>query len=590
MNTSTPFSKAVRIVSSWLTKGARERQDWDKWHSWYLGNWSEGVDRDGEGDDDDEGGSSLETNLPFEFVDTMVANVCPSNPMTTITGKGGKYKEPAKVREQLVNDTLRQDKMAAKGWDLATFTAICGRGVSKTVWNSKKGRPQTYLVDPRFFFYDMSREFEDTRYCCEAIPITKDEFDLRLADKKYDAVAGKDVKGGAFPEWMKDSSGEWYVDDESREVFEWVIVYEFYDFINGQLFHFIEGAEKPLLAGTLPYVYMRNPYTLTMFNKNLRSNSGLSDMKLIEKPLERMNELDTLELHHARTSVPVPIVNKNAFVDPQNAEAQLELAGQPGALAVLELHQEYRDIRQVIMYSQAPGMNPSWEKSRDRAYGIAARTLGLADYARGEYGGAKVATELALVDTASQTRNGKRVTIMQDWILEVSKRILAIWKQYLDPKRTIHVLPKRSAPVVDVDRINAAFPEIKDGVPQPESFDDEWYYLFEASAYSPTANHKLIVLQKLQQFIQILARLPGVDVVALTHKLLELLGLDDVKSDGAQPQAQPPPGAQPGQPGTPGAPGVSGAPADPIVPPGPSEQTVAMLPPGVNPNASLPTA
>ena len=102
-------------------------------------------------------------------------------------------------------------------------------------------------------------------------------------------------------------------------------------------------------------------------------------------------------------------------------------------------------------------------------------------------------------------------------------------------------------------------------------------YDYVAIPYSPTENHRLVQLQKIQQYMPLLLESPGVDKEKLIVKLLDLLQLSDVLAP-AQP-AQPAPAAQ-----LPGMPGMTGMP--PGMPPMPQGDTLATgaLPPGSEPS------
>jgi hypothetical protein len=542
-----PFQRAVGITASHVERGKQERIDWDRWHSWYL---SEYWDAENGGSVQESLGSediSLETNYPYAFVDTMIANVCPTNPMITVNARRKELHDTARAREDLVNDSLRRDKMHAKSWDMATFSAICGRAVSKTVFNKRTRRPTTRIVNPRNFFYDMSTDWEDVRYAVEAIQLTEDEFKERIKNGSYSKKASKAVAYGEVPEWMfnKNASSAFY-NEASQEAFKWAVVYEFYDFTADKFYHFLEGSSVPLYEGPPPYKYNRNPFSLLMFNKSLRENSGISDVKLIARIQERLNEIDTLELLFAHTCIPVTMMNEAHMDDPEAARAALRNATRPGDIAGIKASQPM-PFEQLVTWTKTPTMSPSWDKMRERCTALIEFILGIPQYSRGAYGGAEVATELALVDTATRTRNGRRIKVIEDWIVEVSKKSLGLWKEYLSPEETLSLRNRSSFESSLVGRAELAFPNPDERGNLPaDDFEDEWCYDFEAVPYSPTENHRLVQLQKLQQFMQFLVGNAAVDQGALITKLTELLGMDELRQ---------PPGAT--------APGVMPAPAPP---------------------------
>jgi len=99
---------------------------------------------------------------------------------------------------------------------------------------------------------------------------------------------------------------------------------------------------------------------------------------------------------------------------------------------------------------------------------------------------------------------------------------------------------------------------------------------YEAVPYSPTENHRLLQLQKIQQYMSLLVGSPAVNQEKLMVKLLDLLGLSDIIAE----QQPAPPGMPGGMP--PGLPGMSPG------PPGQDTLASGALPPGLE--APLPAA
>ena len=198
-----------------------------------------------------------------------------------------------------------------------------------------------------------------------------------------------------------------------------------------------------------------------------------------------------------------------------------------------------------------------------------------------------MATELALVDTAARTRNGRRIKVIEDVVTVVGKKVLALWKQKLDEDQTIYVRDEVTRSATALDRAALAFP--KPG--GEDEFDDEWAYDFECAPYSPTENHRLVQLQKLQQFASVLFGNPMLDQQALFTQLAKLLELDGIRPQPPQAAPPQPPGAPAGPGQGAGAPqGVSGMPQNPMsggeLPTG--IDTEYMLPPNTRAQAAQP--
>ena len=161
------------IIEAHKTKTHKERKQWDKYRSWYLSEYWGSQPDQATGSGDEESGLEMETNFPYAWIDTMVANVCPTNPQVTVNARRKKLAPAARFREALVNDTLRRNKAHSVLWKMATQTAICGRSFTKGVWNFKRNAVEFIPTDPRFIFFDMgSVRWSDIRYICEVTVLT----------------------------------------------------------------------------------------------------------------------------------------------------------------------------------------------------------------------------------------------------------------------------------------------------------------------------------------------------------------------------------------------------------------------------------
>lgn len=554
----TPFMQIKKVVETSIRLGKTEREDWDRWTSWYLSEVSDPSDSDAGNSGGDSDDISLETNYPYAYLDTMAANIGPQNPTVTIDEREEDRKESAKMRERLVNDTFRRNKFHSMLWDQIILAGITGRAFLKTAWNNKQRRPKISLVDPRRVFYDRSVPFDETRYIFEIVPYNKAEFDKQVEKGLYDKEVAKKCQAQAWPDYLvAASNADTTGDNASYEVFKWYLVIEYYDLVSKKFYHFIEGQDKPLLESALPYKYVENPYSMLKFNSNMRDSGGLSDVKLIERPMERLNEIDSLELTHAHTSNPVMLINKALLAEPEKAASVLQGATGPGAIAVIDAPGQ--PIGNVIGYTQTPNISPSYGTMRDRITSVIEFLLGMPAYERGGGGESELATEVALIDTASRTRNGRRIKIVLDEVEDIGKKVCGLWKQFMDPAKKISVRDVSNGEMVQMDRAALMFP--KGGAETVEEYEDEWYYDFTAVPYSPSEDNRLVVLQRITQHLPLLINNPSIDQQGLLTKLLELLGLGDIKVNPAQQQAggAAPPGGVPGQPGVPGMAGVQGS-------------------------------
>ena len=311
--------------------------------------------------------------------------------------------------------------------------------------------------------------------------------------------------------------------EASKEVFEWVTVYEIYDFSgDGRYYHYLDEQDEPLFEGEMPYRFVRNPFHMLTFNDNLSDIGGLSDVQLIQPVLERLNELDTLLLWFAQTSIPITVVNTGLVDNPERIRSQLQEATSPGSIVEIS-GKANASIRDIIGSTTTPGLSPEFIQSRDRCIQVIEFILGIPQYSRGVVGVSDVATEVALADTATRTRNGRRMKEIYDLVSWEAKAITGLYEEFMAEE---DILPIRLLGKNDVVQITRASMRAREVF--AARGEDPLEYDYEAVPYSPTENNRLVQLRNLQQFFPLLAENPIIDQERLLRKLLELLQMEDV--------------------------------------------------------------
>lgn len=535
-----------------LIKAHRKTQedickDWDKWESWYRAEYWQtpelsATNRAYQPDITSSTTLNIASNYPFPFIDTMIANVCPTNPQVTVQAKKADEVETAKNHQTLINNFLRGNQTTQKLWRLASFAAVTGRGVVKVVWDEKKKTPKLIVVPSKRFFFDIAaNDWEDISYCGEFTPITQADFDERVKKGIYDRAAAEGVSGGGYPNWLLDahkSSKEDLV--KPIDHFKWVLVCEFYDFVNGKLYHFVEGKETPVFTGDLPFRYVANPYKLLVFNDNLKDIGGLSDIKLIETLQERLNEIDTLELVHAFASIPVLLIDSGRCQNIEEVEAALRGALSPGTVARINTNANVPgSIRDLFGSTPVPQLSPSFSTMRNRIVNAIEFTLGIPQYSRGIVGNAEVATEAALADGSLRTRNGRRIKAIEDVVSWIARAVVCLYQEFMSVEDEVYVRDEQK-PGGSLDRSSLGF-----GLPpnQPEEVEallgpsttlpniDELLYWYDMAPYSPAENTRLVQLATLQAQWPTLWGNPNVDQKKLVLKLVQLLVMEDLFID-----------------------------------------------------------
>lgn len=539
--------KQIRgLIDTHKAKSHIDQRSWDQVRSWYTSNagnqYGTDVPQGAEAVDEMQD-LSFQTNYPYAFVDTMVANICPNNPEVTVNARRKHLHEPARYREALINDTLNRVRSHRILWRAATMASVYPRSFVKTVWNFKRRSPDFLVIDPRYVWYDMSVDrWEDIRYLIEVTVLTRQDFESRVKrsendpneDRVYNTKVAEKAQFGAYPEWLRDRQrDQTLMNESSKEVFEWVTVYEVYDFSGeGRYHHYLEDEDEALFSGDLPYRFVRNPFYRLIFNDNLENIGGLSDVTLIAPVLERLNELDTLMLWFAQTAIPITMLNTGLVDNPERIRTQLREATSPGSIVEVA-GKSGASMADIIGHTMTPSLSPEFMASRDRCMQVIEFILGIPQYSRGVVGVSDVATEVALADTATRTRNGRRQQQIYDLLSWQAQGIVGLYEEFLAEDEILPVRLLPNSEMIEITRASMLAREILAG-----RGEEPLEYDYLAVPYSPTENNRLVQLRNLSQYFQLLMQNPQVDQSRLIQKLCELLQMEDVLKDTAQLEAE----------------------------------------------------
>lgn len=581
------------LIDTHKARSHIDQKEWDRVRAWYTSQAGGSADvPQGAGGEEVGDDLSMETNYPYAFVDTMVANICPNNPEVTVNARRRDLHEPAKYREALINDTFRRTSNHRTLWRASTMGSVYPRSFVKAVWNFRKRSPDFIVTDLRHVWYDMSAErWEDIRYLIEVTVLTREDFDARVKgkdkkDRAYSPEVAKNAQFGAYPEWLRDRMQDrTLMNEASREVFEWVTIYEIYDFAgDGRYYHYLEDQEEPLFAGDLPYRFVRNPYYRLAFNDNLDNIGGLSDVSLIAPVLERLNELDTLMLWFAQTAIPITMLNSGLVDNPEQVRTQLRNSTSPGSIVEVQ-GKANASMNDIIGHTQTPSLSPEFVAMRDRCIQIIEFVLGIPQYSRGVVGVSDVATEVALADTATRTRNGRRQKEVYDLLGWQSQSVIGLYEEFLAEDEVLPIRLRGENDAMEITRASMMAREVL-----ASQGEEPLEYDYTAVPYSPTENNRLVQLRNLQQFFPLLVEAPQINQNVLIRKLTELLQMEDilkspeeieVAAQQAEQQAQAAQAAMGPAPGPGGDTIASGA-----LPPNANEQP---MPPNVEGGAGAPS-
>jgi hypothetical protein len=267
---------------------------------------------------------------------------------------------------------------------------------------------------------------------------------------------------------------------------------------------------------------------LLTFNDNVENIGGLSDAQLIENPLGRLDELDTLELRFAQSTIPVTTLNEQFVEDPERAADDLQNKTSPGDVWRIQ-GKDMASIADIVGQTPTSQLSPNFSQVRSKISEDILFRLGMPQYMRGGAGAADLATELALINQALQTRQGRRIKMLEDVIQNIAENTIGLFEEFLSPG---DVLPLRlgRGEFLEVSRLHLQVrdPEIaEEAHRQNLPIEPPLAVDYEVVPFNPSANSKSAQLGRITQFMQLLINNPLIDQEKLMLKLLELLELGD---------------------------------------------------------------
>lgn len=522
------------VIRSHQSKMKANREEWTAYAKAYRSEFfAEGTEAESKNGSDAEM-LTVEANWLHPFVETMVANICPTNPQTTVRPRRKDNAANARMQQALINDCLIRDKAYKKLWRLAGRAALYDRMFLKMVWDTRRKRPTARVINPEaIFFDDTVDDFEDIRYLVEVTPLTLAQFKKRLGKKgkrgvNYRPMADEDIPTQPFPEWLRTDNEKSDPQVVSADNFKWVIVYEYYDFVEGKMYHLLEDDPLPLVAGPLPYWHMPCPYFMLTFNDNLQDIGGISDAKLVMPNIKVLNELATLQLWHILATIPRPVVNEALLDEPDEFYTALQNASTP-LDAIPFRARSNAGINDVLGHTPTPSLPVDFERAMARVQGLIEYGLGIASYQRGELGASDVATELALSDTAIKTRNAIRQKGIYEAIEWWGQACLALFAQFLDEDE-VQAIPLRMGMDDEMDeatRESLGFPPLPSQGEEPAPMD-MYGFDYVARPYNAQEQNSIAQLKTLQDYAELLLQSPDVNARRLMQKLLELIHMEEV--------------------------------------------------------------
>lgn len=515
-------------------------------------------------EDEDE---RFDRNELFSFLDQLVATICPTNPEVLINANRRAMRNAARFRTKLINEIFEMENLPTKLWRAVGRACIYPRAFLKTTWSSRNARPKIRVVNPHFIFYDeMASEWEDVKYVCEVKMLTRGEFMSRVKKSKrgkgdycLSPEMLKKVPFGKHEEWMAqhDSSGLYTgSSNKTKHAYKWVPVYEFYDLVSKTLYHFVDGLPDPVYEEPLPYQLHQNPYYMIVFNDNLKNNNGLSDASLVRPTLDRLNDLNALQLWHIKAGIPIPVLHEGLTDDTDDFTTQYRNASGPGDIITLAAQPRVK-IQEVLGHTPVPQLPVEWNAVTQQMLEVIERILGLPGFARGQVGNTDVATEAALAGDHVKTRNSRRTKIVHMAVEWLSRSIINLFIEFMPINTTIPMQLVDDGPEASVSRRLLGFGIPQNGVVEA---DNPWDYKFQALAFNGDEDNRIVRLKNLTELLPSLVQNPEVNQRRLWEEVLALVKMERVlnteeESQQAQQAMMPP---EEGMAATPAGPDMGG--------------------------------
>lgn len=283
-------------------------------------------------------------------------------------------------------------------------------------------------VNPELFGYDpVSTEPNEARFLCEKIIKHKKSFDESANYENKDDVA-TDV-----PEEFSQA----LANSEQTKDFDVVTLVEYHDQENDEIAVF-SGCGKNSLhrRSDDPFKFKESHYATLTLTKGNDDFFGIPPIAMVEDQIYALIESYSMTVQHQKL-FPGQVVVENDAVDSDDLDSMEEacqgsiISVQAGALkenkvqrwTALHLNQEY--FQMLALHRE-----------------MIERTLGISDSKAG-LARKKSATESQLEEADENVRETDTSGLIKDWILDITKKVSALIKQYYTEDDEVRILGKK---------------------------------------------------------------------------------------------------------------------------------------------------
>lgn len=451
----------------------------------------------------------------FGFVDQQAAQVVPPNPAVRLKSRRKKYDKIAEARTLMANDLFEREKFTNKLWKACIRASVFPRAWVYCTWSVKHDRPIFRVLRPHQVWFDQTaEEYDDLRWICRVTVRTRAEIASRTKKKgkrddkriyRSDAMGTKNDKSnavifGKYPDFLDAPTDKSQRKDReaAKEAYEWAVLYEYYDLVGGKFYVFADEVPKPLYEGPLPNKYLKNPFFLLTFNDNLLDVGGLSDADLVMRIIDNINEMTSIELWSAKTSIPSLLYHEGLVDDGSELQEALEAVDGPGMSVAVKARQNV-PLRDILGQTPVTQMPPDMHGSIQRHLDTASMVLAAPGFTRGNTDSGGLATEVSLANAQLKTRNGRRQGRIYECVEWAARASLQLYRELMPEDLEV---PIRADD--EEEETVLTFKELGFAVP-----DKHYDFKYAAQPHDALAEDDVATLKKFTDFLPLI--LQGLD-------------------------------------------------------------------------------
>ena len=490
-------------------------------------------------------------NMAFSTVNVIVPSVAIHAPKIEVRAEKEAERDAAEVAQAVVNHQWREYDVQDQVRDAVKDFVIVGLGWCKTVWETEDGERELSVpewqeqVRTALMEYQQAvatspldeDEFPTVEEVIEGVPqvvteIVRDApkvtrvspFDmivdpdaLRLEDARWIAQRSfipvevakknKDWEAGARrklkPTRLAEARDTVDVNDERRESKDagFVVVYEFYDLLSGDMCVFADGCQEFLMKPEKSPFPDVHPFTMFENFEVPERFEPIGDLEMIYGLQLELALTRTAMVNDRKHGKRVGMVRSQS-IGPEGLD-QLESGDDNVLIDVLE-DRPFDDVYRMI---SPTALHPEWYSQSDMIVNDINMISGVSEYARGQMPEIKrTATEAGLIQDAANARSADKLWKVESGMAKIGELMIRLSQQFLDTEGVAKGVDEdQVVSWVQYDRntIQGSFSfvvEAGSSQPQNESFRRQSALQF-MDAMSPAMGTGLLNDQKVLEYV-----------------------------------------------------------------------------------------